>query len=202
VTSEARPLRKDAERNRQRIVEAAQAVFAERGLEATLDDIADRAGVGVGTVYRRYPNKDVLIDELFEELFEEIVAAAEAALADRDPWLGLVAFLERLSALQAANLGFKQILLGSRHGRERLEHDRARLEPLVAQLVARAQAGGRLRPDIEIGDIKLVQLMLGAVIDATHELRPDLWRRALVLVLDGLRTGRNAPSELPSEPFA
>src|SRR5215218_6134927 len=74
-----RPLRRDAERNRRRILEAAAEVFAERGLAVTMDDIADHAGVGVGTVYRRFPNKDLLIDALLEDRLAELVAMAERA---------------------------------------------------------------------------------------------------------------------------
>src|SRR3981189_2924950 len=90
----ARPLRRDAERNRQQILLAARAAFAERGVEVTLDEIAQRAGVGVGTIYRRYANKDELIDELYEDIVAEIATVAEAALAQPDPWKGFVDFLE------------------------------------------------------------------------------------------------------------
>src|SRR5215212_11501130 len=90
-----RPLRRDAQRNRERILAAARALFAERGVDATLDDVAARAGVGVGTVYRRYPNKDALLDELFEERIGELAALAEASRTAADPWTALVHFLER-----------------------------------------------------------------------------------------------------------
>jgi AcrR family transcriptional regulator len=95
MTSPTRPLRRDAERNRQRILAAAGELFAERGLSVTLDDIARHAGVGVGTVYRRFPDKNELIDALFEDRLKALCAAAEAALASDDPWDGLVLFLER-----------------------------------------------------------------------------------------------------------
>src|SRR5260370_41339064 len=89
-----RPLRRDAERNRQRILLAARAAFAERGLEVTLDEIAQRAGVGVGTVYRRYANKDALTDALYEDILAELAAAAGAQPAQKAPWKGLAGFLE------------------------------------------------------------------------------------------------------------
>ena len=85
LTPTERPLRKDAERNRQRILTAAGELFAERGLGVTLDDIAHHAGVGVGTVYRRFPNKEVLIDALFEQRIEAIATIAAEALDDRRP---------------------------------------------------------------------------------------------------------------------
>src|SRR5437764_14910889 len=101
----AKPLRKDAERNRQRILDAARELFAERGLGATLNEIARHAGVGVGTVYRRYPDKAVLIDELFEQRLAEVIELLDAAREDPDPWHALVAFMTRMLELQAANQG-------------------------------------------------------------------------------------------------
>src|SRR3954470_8632559 len=102
-----RPLRRDAERNRRRILRAAGEVFAERGLGVTMDDIAERADVGVGTVYRRFPEKELLVEALFEDRVEELVSLAQQALAEADPWEALVGFLERGQALQASNRGLK-----------------------------------------------------------------------------------------------
>src|SRR5437016_7848926 len=196
ASTKARPLRRDAERNRQRILLAARAAFAERGLAVTLDEIADRAGVGVGTVYRRYPNKDALIEELFEEGLGEIVAAAEAGLAQRDPWQGLVGYLEQALALQASNRALKDLVRGSARGRERVARAREQLSPLTSELLERAKQSGRLRPDLERTDMAMIHVMLGAVIDSTHTIEPDAWRRYLGIVLDGLRTRRSTPTAL------
>src|SRR5215213_715255 len=106
-----RPLRRDAQRNRERILAAARKLFAERGIDATLDDVAARAGVGVGTVYRRYPNKDALLDELFEERIAELAALAEASLSDADAWAALVRFLERVEELFAADRALEHLVL-------------------------------------------------------------------------------------------
>src|SRR6185437_10153390 len=95
----ARPLRRDAERNRQAILRAAAEVIGERGLEASLDDVARRAGVGVGTVYRRFPGKEALTEALFEERLDALVAIAEQALAEPDPRSGLHTYLERAAEL-------------------------------------------------------------------------------------------------------
>src|SRR5262249_48688928 len=84
-----RPRRVDAGRTRQRILRAAAEVFTERGLQATLDDVAERAGVGVGTVYRRFPDKEALVEALFTERLDTLVGFAERALAEPDPWVGL-----------------------------------------------------------------------------------------------------------------
>src|ERR1700760_4581841 len=94
-TSPERPLRRDAELNRQRILAAARDAFAEQGLSVTLDEIAHRAGVGVGTVYRRFADKEVLIEALFEDQINAFVAMSEECLSFDDAWAGLLAFLER-----------------------------------------------------------------------------------------------------------
>ena len=119
MTTADRPLRADAQRNRQRLLEAAHDLFAERGLSVTLDDIARRAGVGVGTAYRRFGSRDELITALFEERMHEILALADEAMAIENPWEGLVTFLTRMVELQASDRGLKEVMLGSARGRER-----------------------------------------------------------------------------------
>jgi AcrR family transcriptional regulator len=196
-----RPLRRDAERNRQRILEAAAELFAERGLSVTLDDIAHRAGVGVGTVYRRFPDKEQLIDALFDDRMQVLVALAEECLGQPDPWEGLAAFMERGLDLQAADRGLKDLLTCTAHGRERVSGGRERLAPLVEQLLRRAQDAGVARADVRHTDMALVHLMVGAIMDATGDVRPEVWRRLLQIVLDGLRAEGRVPSPLPVAPL-
>jgi AcrR family transcriptional regulator len=191
-----RPLRRDAERNRQRILEAAREAFAEGGLAVTLDEIAHRAGVGVGTVYRRFPDKEQLIDALFEERIGELVALAEASLSRDDAWEGLVGFLEAATALHACDRGLKEVALSGMHGLERVGRARELMFPLVTRLVARAQEQGSLRPDLEPTDLPLLQLMLGALSECTREVEPEVWRRFLGILTDGMRTRRDAPNPL------
>src|SRR5215475_14728741 len=102
-----RPLRRDAERNRQRILRAASEVFTTRGLQASLDDVAQHAGVGVGTVYRRFPDKESLVEALFEERIQAMAALAEKALAEPDAWTGLVSFLEGACTQLATDRGLQ-----------------------------------------------------------------------------------------------
>ena len=109
-----RALRRDAVRNRDRLLAAARELFAEEGFEVTLDDIARHAGVGVGTAYRRFANKDELLDALFAEQTVELAAAAATGLTDPDPWHGLVGYLERSLALQLRDRGLAQIVSGDR----------------------------------------------------------------------------------------
>jgi len=194
-------LRRDAERNRQRILGAAADAFAAGGLGVTMDEIARRAGVGVGTVYRRFPDKAILIDALFEQRVGELVELAEDALAHEDAWAGLARFFEGFLAVQAADRGLKEVLLSTAHGQERVRQARARIGPAVRALVERAQAQGALRPDVAGSDIALVHFMVGAIVDYTHEVEPEAWRRLLAIVLDGLRTRREAPSPLPTGPL-
>ena len=197
MSSVARPLRRDAERNRQRILAAAGELFAERGLGVTLDDIARHAGVGVGTVYRRYPDKDVLIDALFEQRLETLCEAAEAGLAHSDPWEGLVLFLERGGELQAHDRGLKDLVGSSAHGGGCVVHARERLRALATQLFDRAKEAGVVRADAVPFDAPLIFLMLGTVMDRTRDVEPELWRRYLGLILDGLRPAAATPLPVP-----
>jgi AcrR family transcriptional regulator len=199
-TAADRPLRRDAERNRQRILAAAAEVFARRGLEVTMDDIADHAGVGVGTVYRRFPNKELLIEAVFEDHLAQLAATLEQALAEDDPWEALVGAIERIQAQQAANWGLKDLVLSTQHGRERVTEVRERLAPLGDALVARAQAAGLLRGDLVGTDLALVNVAIGAIADFAGEVSPEAWRRMLAIVVDGLRA-RDDLTPMPAPPL-
>jgi AcrR family transcriptional regulator len=191
-----RPLRRDAERNRQRILEAARLVFAERGLRGSHDDIARAAGVGVGTVYRRFPDKEQLIDALFEERIEEMAEIARTAVDRPDPWEALVVFMMSTQELQSADLGLKEIVLGGARGAARADAARSLMAPLVARVLQRAKDAGVVRADIELTDLRLIQLAIGTIADASRDVAPDAWRRTMTLVLDGLRAER-VHGELP-----
>jgi AcrR family transcriptional regulator len=193
-----RPLRRDAERNRQRILEVAREAFAEDGLAVTLDEIARRAGVGVGTVYRRFADKEQLIDALFEERIGEMVALAEEALGHDDAWEGLIHFLECATAAHAGDRGLKEVALSGVHGLGRVARARQLMTPLMTRLVARAQEQGSLRPDIEATDLPLLQLMLGSLSECTRSVDPAIWRRYLGILTDGLCTRRDGPTPLQS----
>jgi AcrR family transcriptional regulator len=192
-----RPLRKDAELNRQRILDAARELFAQHGVSVTLNDIAHHAGVGVGTVYRRFPDKDELIAGLFEQRIDQLAELLDAALADPDPWRGLTTYVDRSLELGAEDRGLQQLMLGAAGSFERVARARERLQPPVAQLIERAQDAGQLRADLEPQDVAILYLMLGPVIDLTHEVEPQLWRRYLALVLQGLRADPEPPVPFP-----
>jgi AcrR family transcriptional regulator len=195
-----RPLRADAERNRTKILEAAAKVFAERGLDATLDDVAAAAGVGVGTVYRRFADKDALIGALFENGVDEIADLAGSAIEMENSWNALVWFLEEALQRQCSNRGLREVVAGSSYAEGRLEHAKCRIVPAVALLVERAQRDGYLRDDVDTSDFAILEMMIGFLGNKTSVAAPDLWRRYLRIILDGLVIARGAPSELPNAP--
>ena len=190
VTQE-RPLRSDAERNRTRIVAAARDVFAELGIDAPVEEIARRAEVGVGTLYRRFPAKEDLIDAVFEDTLADLAAIAREALEADDAWAGFRSYVERVVELNASNRGLHAILASHAHGRTRLEALRRRMRPLVGKLIARAQAEGTLRPDFKGQDLRMIFAASGRVIELTAD-EPQLRRRFLGFVLDGLRADGEA----------
>jgi AcrR family transcriptional regulator len=192
-----RPLRKDAERNRRRILDAARELFAQRGLAVTLNDVAHHAGVGVGTVYRRFPDRERLIDELFEERLDELVTRAAAAAEEQDPWKALTRLLETVLEIQANDRAIKELVFNAPGELARVTRIRARMLPIVTRVVQRARDSGQLRPDIEPADLPLLQLILGAVIDCARDVEPELWRRYLEIMLRGLRAEPPAPQPLP-----
>src|SRR6266513_6332181 len=145
-------LRADAERNRRRILGAADELFATKGLAVGLDEIARQAGVGVGTAYRRFRDKREVIEALFEERLGDMVKLAERAIANEDPWAGLTAFMEQAVELQIANRGLKEITFGSEYGSALVKRANARLAPLTDELVRRAQKSGVLRADVVESD--------------------------------------------------
>ena len=190
------PKRKDAARNRQRILDSAKELFAERGLGVTLHDIAARAQLGVGTIYRHFPDKQPLIDAIFESELESLTDLFEQALADDDPWRSIVWVHEQILERQALNRGLKELLGGTPAAPERARQIRTQLHPLAAQLIERGQAAGVVRSDCETQDFGLLQTMVGAVMDAAEDADPNLWRRYYAIAIQGLR-----PEGAPLEPL-
>lgn len=187
-----RPLRRDAELNRQRIIEAARAEFAARGLAATFDDIAQRAGVGVGTVYRRFPTKEALLEVALEEHMEQHARLAEEALDAPTGWAGLTMFLSRAAEMHAADRGLRDVALGADIEIRHLERARDKIEPYVRQLVARAQAEGSLRDDLVMEDLPLLMMMISELAYHGHVVTPGFYQRYLQLLIDGLRRSPDA----------
>jgi AcrR family transcriptional regulator len=192
-------LRRDAELNRLRILAAAREVFRDRGVAATLNDVAHHAGLGVGTVYRRFSDKEELVDALFADMVNTVESYAREALEYEDAWTGLVTALERVCEIQALDRGLREVMLGTGRGPQRQAQMQARVAPLVDQLVEKAQRQGTLRADLRPWDLPILQLMIAAVTD--HIGQPDLWRRYLALVIDGMRARPDGTSTpLPPVP--
>jgi AcrR family transcriptional regulator len=179
-----RPLRADAARNRELILCTAAQVFAENGLEAGYDEIARRAGIGVGTVYRRFPERAELIQALFESRIAEVIHLAEQAADRPDAWDGLVWFLERAIERQVADRGLKEVLVRSISEEEHRAMGRERLRPVIECLVERAQRDGSLRGDVSSSDIGMNLTVISSM---TTPAQPQLWRRYFALFVDGLR---------------
>jgi AcrR family transcriptional regulator len=192
----SRPLRKDAARNRALLLLAAREVFAERGLDASLDDVARHAGLGVGTAYRHFANKYELAEAIFTEAINDIVALAELAVTMDDPWDGIVGFLEGAAEAQTADRGLREVLMGVHPDQMEQVHDR--LSGPLREMVQRAKRSGALRADVEATDIGVVVMMLCTIADVTSEAAPGLWRRYLPMLLAGLRADGGTPA--PSVP--
>jgi AcrR family transcriptional regulator len=187
-----RPLRADAERNRVRILEAAADLFAERGLDVPMDDIAAAACVGIGTVYRRFPDRDTLIDELFRDKIRDVERVALDALRIADPWDAFASFMRAVSGLHARDRGLKEALFSDHRGSERAKLARETIAPLGDMLLQRAQQAGVVRPDVVGADVPLLHFAIGFIADKTRDASPDAWERMLAIVLDGLRTQPDA----------
>jgi AcrR family transcriptional regulator len=186
TADEARGLRSDARRNRERIVTVAANVFAEQGVNASLEEVAQRAGVGIGTLYRRFPTRQALIEAIFEDRVEALVEVAEQAATDPDAWHGFSTFLEYALAAQAANRGLKDVFTDL-PPTGRMVDARRRIRRRIEQLMTRAQQQGSLRRDVALSDISVLFWAISRIVDATSEVAPEVWRRHLAFVLDAFR---------------
>jgi AcrR family transcriptional regulator len=192
------PLRADAERNRLRLLDAAKELFATRGLDVTLDEIARHAGVGTGTAYRRFANKEELIDALMVDRIEELSAIARDCLEEPDPWVGLTSYFERALALMASDRGLKEVLFSEGRGHDRVAHARRAIAPVVTKLVRRAVEAGAVRRELSTTDVPIISIMLNTVVDFVRDVEPEVYKRYLAIVLDGLRP-RDDVDPLPVE---
>lgn len=204
------PLRRDARTNLERVVASAAEVFAAHGLDATLADVAKHAEVGVGTVYRRFANKDDLIHEVYEPRIRGAEQLAADAAEATDVWAGFVEFFETSIQQLATDRGLRELTTGGYT--ERLGWARGsspdRLATLIegnhramgvhlTTLVRRAKEAGVLRADFEATDMMLLSMSVQSTLALGGGAHPELYRRALGFILDGLRPRRTGPTELP-----
>jgi AcrR family transcriptional regulator len=193
-------LRVDAERNRQRIVSAAREVFAERGLDVPMEEIAKHAGVGVGTLYRRYPTRAELIAAAFEAKMTAYAEAAREALANPDPWLGFCGYVEQMCAMQAGDRGFTTVLTMTFPTAKRFEADRARAFTDFTALIGNAKEAGRLRADFAAEDLPMFLMANAGVLTATADAAPGTWRRLVGYLLQACAAPAAQPLPDPPAP--
>ncbi len=184
--------RRDAVRNYHRIVAAAREVLGESGTDASMEEIAARAGVGVGTVYRRFASKDALIDELLQLALEEILAAADGALARTDGY-GLEELLRALGQSFADHARYASLLLERPTDAATTRQMRAAID----QLTARAAAAGAVNPAVTAGDVMTLIWAMRGLVQGVGEVAPDAWQRFLDIQLAGLRTSGPLSSVAP-----
>jgi AcrR family transcriptional regulator len=181
-----KPLRADARRNRAKVLAAARTVFSEQGVDAQMDDVARRADVGVGTVYRHFPTKDALLTALSEELFDTLAAHARAMLELDDPWEAFLQTMWFSAEKTAGDRAFAEILGAARE----LPTDcpgKKELAGTVDTIMKRAIKAGKMRPDVVIDDVPLIMCGIGSASAMPHP-DPQAWRRHLGIVLDGMRS--------------
>jgi len=182
-----RGLRADATRNRVAILGAAREVFAEQGLQAPLEEIARRADVGIATLYRRFPTRERLVAAALIEKISQYAGTARQALANPDPWAGFAELVSSICELQATDRGLAELLSMTLPASEDVELLRTQAHGDVIELIDRAKAAGRLRPDFAIEDLMLVLIANSAVAHITGPDAPDAWRRFVALVLDAFQ---------------
>ncbi|MFJ2770636.1 TetR/AcrR family transcriptional regulator [Streptomyces sp. NPDC087300] len=197
-----RPLRRDAEENRRRVLQAGREVFAARGLQATLNDVAHHAGLGVGTVYRKFADKQALAAAVFGEELDEIAALARQAQDDADAFAALADFLERALAKASVNRGLRELMRQGTAEDTDLARTRAEITAHCAALVERARRQGALRAGVTAADITPIAAMIDAVMPLPGEPGAEPWRRYLTIVLDGLRARPRQRHLPPGQPRA
>lgn len=183
-----RHARSDAVRNRVRLVEAAAQAFSERGEDASLEDVAKRAGVGIGTLYRHFPTRDALVEAAYRREVEVLCERADELLATLPPDEALEAWMQRFVSYVAAKRGMASALKSMMStGSTLFEECRAQMNAAAARLLAAAAAAGAVRSDVDAND--LVRAMSGICLATDQEGWADQSRRLVALLLDGLRYG-------------
>jgi AcrR family transcriptional regulator len=179
-------MRSDALRNRGRLATAAAELFAERGVDVPLEEIARRAGVSIGTLYNHFPNRGALLDAVLPERLAEVDLLAQTALGDPDPWHGFAGFLDRLFAIQARDRSLNEAIARNPVGSVDVAAECGRAGGLLDSVVRRARDAGALRADFSGDDLATLLWAMSKVISMADG-DDAIWRRHLGFVLDGLR---------------
>jgi AcrR family transcriptional regulator len=186
VTTAQRPLRADAQRNLERILESARALFAERGAQAQMEDIAVRAGVGIGTLYRRFPTKESLMTALVRERFQEFTVIAAEVEETTDPADALGTVMRRHAEAVENDAAFQLAMmnLDSFHW-EGIEKDKEALGAVIERIIKRGKAAGGVRKDLRFEDFGTLMCSTTATMYFMHD--KGGWRRQQEIMLAGLR---------------
>ncbi|MFG1695250.1 TetR/AcrR family transcriptional regulator [Nonomuraea sp. NPDC049309] len=190
--ADRRELRADARHNRDRILDAAREAFAARGLDVPMAAIARRAGVGVATLYRRFPSRESLVTAVFSDQVAECAGAVDEALADPDPWHAFQTLVEKVCAMQVADKGFTAAFMTAFPEAIDFERMRRRAEQGLAEVVRRAKAAGRLRADFAIADLVVLMQANGGVAAMAGESAAVASRRLVAYMLQAFRAGSPA----------
>lgn len=194
-----RYVRKDAQRNRELVLAAAREVYAEQGVEAPLDVIARRAGVGNATLYRRFPDRAALIEAVFHATLSTVIDAGEQARRAENPWAGLNEYLEEVFRVLAADRGANDLMTTGIEGVPTLEKLHVHNAETFRGLLARCRDQGLVRTDVVTEDLLLGLAALGRTAPALEAAVAGSWRRPLALLVDGLRA--EGAHDLPTEPL-
>lgn len=197
-TKRERTLRADAEHNRERIVEAAQSLFCERGIDVTREEIARRAGVGMATLRRRYPTRADLVAGVFEDKMWLFATGARKALDDADPWRGFCRYVTSLCAMQATDRGFSDVLTMAFPSATRFEAARVQAYEDFSELTRRAQAAGALRQDFVPEDLVVLIMASAGVVAAAGHAAPRSAPRLVAYLLQAFAAPGGGP--LPPAP--
>ncbi|MEU4692268.1 helix-turn-helix domain-containing protein [Actinoplanes sp. NPDC023714] len=188
-------MRADAARNRALLLTAAEEAFAEHGMDASVADIAARAGIGKGTVFRHFPTKDDLLAAVMLDRMDALTAAGRGLLESADPGAALLEFLTLAADRQQRN--DMTVLQQANAVNARLTEARTAMFTLIDRLVTRARDAGAIRPDITGADVVLLMCAPGHVAGFAPNPVPDLWRRYLSIIFDGLRPAGATPLPIP-----
>jgi AcrR family transcriptional regulator len=180
-------LRADAQRNLVRVLEAAREVFAEQGIDAPVAEIAERAGVGVGTIFRRFPTKEDLLVAVVRQRTSQLIEAADTALAEQNAGAALRRFMETAAAMQISDRCWCDATGTDLFGREGIRELVDVLVSKLAALLARAQASGDVRADVRALDLPVLLTGVAKSGLLLEDAAPGAWKRYLGIVFDGLR---------------
>jgi AcrR family transcriptional regulator len=193
-------LRADAQRNLVRVLDAAREVFAEQGIDAPVTDIADRAGVGVGTIFRRFPTKDDLLVAVVEQRTEQLIDAADLALESSDPGAAFRSFMGKAAAMHINDVCWCDAAGTGLFDRDGVRELTELLVGKIGELLTRAQTAGQVRSDVRALDIPVLLMAVSKSGLMLEDAVPGAWKRYLGIILDGLRPEAARP--LPRRPLS